>query len=212
MKIWRGAAGVESHCRHTLQPTLLLLPNTCASDSSTPWHTLMFACTHTHIKAAYAHIHTHKTHKHTQQICAWQTHAQIWTHAQHARHSAAEPKDPTHSLKHTRAHTHTRRHTGKKKNRFPSTAYLCKPLQARTALIQSAATTVTLGHLNVFCFFVFLPWSAKSFIHIIRRALWGAMHCSEISFRLISEHMPKMMWYLMALNACVDVTGYKGAY
>lgn len=47
---------------------------------------------------------------------------------------------------------------------------------------------------------------------MIRGALWGAMHCCEISFnRPISEHMPKMMWYLMALNACVDVTGYKGA-
>lgn len=206
MKIWRGAAGVESCCRHTLQPTLLLLPNTCIRFLHSLAHTYVCVHAHTHKGCICPHTHT-QTHKHTQQICAWQTHAQIWTLAQHARHSAAEPKDPTLLLKRTRAHTQTHR----KKNRFPSTAYFCKPLQARTALIQSAITTVTLGHLNVFCFF--LPWSAKSFIHMIRRALWGAMHCCEISFnRLISEHIPKMMWYLMALNACVDVTGFKGAY
>lgn len=66
MKIWRGAAGVESCCRHTLQPTLLLLPNTCIRFLHSLAHT--YVCVHAHTHKGCICPHT-RTQTHATDLC-----------------------------------------------------------------------------------------------------------------------------------------------
>lgn len=125
-----------SCCGHTRQPTPLLLPNTCESDSSTPWHTFKFTHTHTGLQA-----HVHTCNNHIRGRC-------MHKYKYVRTHSAQQPW----SLKHT--HTHKERHI----------SFHCISLQASAS--PGSTNPICCNNCHTGRSECFSPWFVKSFIHI----------------------------------------------